>query len=232
VTRLRADRGMTLVEMMIAMVIAMIVSLAAFGLIDYTMRRSADVTNRVDANQRGRTALDVITRQLRSQVCQASGTPPMVNGTNNPSDATHASFFVDLTDDSDTTMAPQLHTLTYDAANARIVESDWTAKLNANPNVDPTYSGTPATRVLLTDVRPIPGVPVFSYYAFGSSSAMVLPLDATELADVARIAVNFRVTPHNADAGDPDPRASIDFQDQVSVRLVDPNADDPHPQCA
>jgi Prokaryotic N-terminal methylation motif len=232
VNRARSDRGMTIVEMLVAMVVTMIVSLAAFALIDFTMRRMADVTGRVDADQRGRLAMDIITRQLRSQVCQPSGTVPMLNSTANPSDDTHASFFVDLTDDSDTTMAPQLHTLAYDAANYRIVETDWTAKASANPNADPTYSGTPTTRVLLTDARPIPGVPMFSYYAFGTTAPMTLPLDASELADIARIGVNFRATPSNAPKTDPDPRGSIDFQDRVTVRLVDPNSDDPHPQCA
>jgi hypothetical protein len=177
--------------------------------------------------------MDLITRQLRSQVCQPSGTPPMVNSTANPTDATHASFFVDLTNDSDPTIAPQLHTLTYDAANLRIVESDWTAKVSANPSlVDPTYSGTPTTRVLLTDVRPIPGVPMFSYYDFGSTTALAVPVAAADLGDISRVAVNFRVTPSGASAANPDPRGSLDFQDQVTVRNVDPNSDDPHPQCA
>jgi prepilin-type N-terminal cleavage/methylation domain-containing protein len=232
VTRLRSDRGMTLVEMMVAMVIAVVVSLAAFSLIDFTMRRSADVAGRVDADQRGRVAMDQITRQLRSQVCQPSGTPPMVNSTTNPTDAAHASFFVDLTNDSDPTVAPQLHTLTYDATKRQIVESAWTAKVNANPSVDPTYSGTGTTRVLLTDVRPIPGVPVFSYYAFGSTTPMAVPVAAGNLDDISSVAVNLRVTPTGASTAVADPAGSIDFKNQVTVRLVDPNADDPHPQCA
>jgi type II secretory pathway pseudopilin PulG len=227
VNRARSDRGMTIVEMLVAMVVAMIVSLAAFALIDFTMRRTADVTGRVDADQRGRLAMDTISRQLRSQVCQPSGTVPMLNSTANPSDDTHAS-----TDGSDTTMAPQLHTLAYDAANYRVVETDWTAKASANPSVDPTYSGTPTTRVVLTDARPIPGVPMFSYYAFGTTTPMTLPLDASELADIARIDVNFRATPSNAPKTDPDPRGSIDFQNRITVRSVDPNSDNPHPECA
>jgi prepilin-type N-terminal cleavage/methylation domain-containing protein len=232
VTRLRDARGMTLVEMMIAMVVAVIISLGAFALIDFSMRRSADIAGRVDADQRGRVAMDLITRQLRSQVCQPSGTPPMVNSATNPTDATHASFFVDLTNDSDPTVAPQLHTLTYDAAKLQIVESDWTATVPSDPSVDPTYSGSPTTRVLLTDVRPIPGVPMFSYFAFGSTAPMAVPVAATNLGDISSIAVNLRVTPSRAPATVADPSGSIDFKNQVTVRLVDPNADDPHPQCA
>jgi prepilin-type N-terminal cleavage/methylation domain-containing protein len=231
---LAGDRGMTLVEMMIAMVIAMVISLASFALIDFTMRRAGDVAGRVDADQRGRIALDQITRQLRSQVCQISGTPPMVGGTaTNPTDANDASFFVDLTNDSDPTVAPQLHTLAYQGAPSyRIVESDWTAKAPTSPSVDPTYTGSPTTRVLLTDVLPIGTTPVFSYYdALGNP--LTGSLSGPTLAKVARIDVAFRSTPSGAaKTGNPDPRGSVDFQDRVTVRLVDPNADNPHPQCA
>jgi prepilin-type N-terminal cleavage/methylation domain-containing protein len=227
------ERGMTLVEMMIAMVIAMILSLAAFALIDFTMRRAGEVAGRVDADQRGRVALDQITRQLRSQVCQASGTLPMVATATNPSDANDASFYVDLTNDSDPTVAPQLHTLAYQGApNYRIVETDWTATAPSNPRVNPTYSGTPMTRVLLTDVLPIGTTPVFSYYdALGN--ALTGTLSAATAGKVARIDVAFRATPSGAaKTGNADPRGSVDFQDRVTVRLVDPNADTPHPQCA
>jgi hypothetical protein len=50
----------------------MIVSLATFALIETTMKKSGDAAARVEAAQRGRVAMDIITRQLRSQVCITS----------------------------------------------------------------------------------------------------------------------------------------------------------------
>ena len=61
--------GFTLPELLVTLAIALIVSLATFSLIDIVMSRSGEIGARVDTTQRGRTAMDQITRQLRSQVC-------------------------------------------------------------------------------------------------------------------------------------------------------------------
>jgi prepilin-type N-terminal cleavage/methylation domain-containing protein len=230
------ERGMSLVEMMIAMVIAMVISLASFALIDFSMRRAGEVAGRVDADQRGRVAMDTITRQLRSQVCQQTGTPPMVGGTaTNPTDANDASFFVDLSNGSSPAVNPQLHTLSYQGApNYRIVESDWTPTVPGSAKVDPKYTGSPTTRVLLSDVLPIGTTPVFSYYD-AAGNQLTGTLSGTTLGQVARIDIAFRAAPSGTTKVtpvNPDPRGSIDMQDRVTVRIVDPNADTPHPQCA
>ena len=79
--RLRAEeRGFTLIEMLTAMSIGVIVSFAIFSLVEVTMRRSADISNRVDTTQRARTAMDQITRQLRSQVCTQRGDGSQIRG--------------------------------------------------------------------------------------------------------------------------------------------------------
>ena len=70
--RLRAEDGFTLPELLVTMAIALIVSLATFSLIEVVMKRSGDIGARVETTQRGRTAMDLITRQLRSQVCAAA----------------------------------------------------------------------------------------------------------------------------------------------------------------
>jgi type II secretory pathway pseudopilin PulG len=67
--RLAREDGMTLPELLVTLTIAMVISLATFSLVEVTMRRSGEVSARVDAVQRGRFAMDEMTRQLRSQVC-------------------------------------------------------------------------------------------------------------------------------------------------------------------
>ncbi len=67
--RLRSEDGFTLPELLITMAIAMIVSLATFTLIEIVMKRSGEVGARVETTATARTAMDQITRQLRSQVC-------------------------------------------------------------------------------------------------------------------------------------------------------------------
>ena len=72
-SRLTDERGMTLPEVMVTMVIALIMSLATFALVDVTMRQTKEISDRVDGVQRGRVAMDLMTRQLRSQVCLGDG---------------------------------------------------------------------------------------------------------------------------------------------------------------
>src|SRR5689334_13085373 len=76
---LRDERGFTLPELLITLVIAMIVSLATFSLIEVVMRKAGETQARVAAAQRGRMAMDTMVRQMRSQVClnTANPTPPM-----------------------------------------------------------------------------------------------------------------------------------------------------------
>ena len=226
---LRAERGMTLVETLIAMVIGVLISLAVFSLVDFTMRRSGEIAGRVDADQRGRLAMDAITRQLRSQVCQVSGTPPMYSRAGNTTDGANATFFVDLSDGSNATQAAEMHTLAFDSTKHQIVERDYTATQPTDPSVDPTYSATPArTRTLLSDVYQVNATPVFQYYNFAGAQ-LAAPVTGANLGSIAAIQITFDAVPPRGRVGD---RGSVVFQDRISVREVDPNAADPEPECA
>jgi prepilin-type N-terminal cleavage/methylation domain-containing protein len=230
IRRLRAQDGFTLVEMLAAIAIAMVVSLAAFSLIDAVLRRTGETTGRVDATQRGRIAMDTVTRQLRSQVCLPSGTPSMFSRTGNLTDRDTATFFVDFSDGSQATKAPELHSIAFDAANARIVESDYVSADPATSLKDPAYPTTP-TRVntLATDVAAVDAsTPVFRYYTFNGVQ-LNSPLSAADLKTVAQIKVAFRAMPPR---GKPTDRGTVVFQAQVFVRNVDPNAAIPNPVCA
>jgi prepilin-type N-terminal cleavage/methylation domain-containing protein len=227
--RLREQDGFTLPELLVAITVAMVVSLAAFSLIEFVMKQTGQATGRIDATQRGRIAMETITRQLRSQVCLPSGTPSMVNRTSNVSDADDVSFFVDFHDGSDPAIAPDLHTVSFDAANRQIVESDIVGGKNANPVVDLPYTGTPVKKTLLTDVVALPdGTPVFRYYAF-DGTALPSPVTAANLKKIAQIKIAFMALPSR---GKPTDRGTVVFQDQIFVRAVDPNVAIPNPTCA
>ena len=96
--RLSSERGMTLPEVLVTMVIALVLSLATFALVDVTIRRTGEISQRVDGVQRGRVAMDLMTRQLRSQVCLGPNAPSsrsIVAGT-----ATSVTFYVEMGDPS------------------------------------------------------------------------------------------------------------------------------------
>jgi prepilin-type N-terminal cleavage/methylation domain-containing protein len=232
-TRPRNQDGFTLPEMLIAMTIALAVSLASFSLIEFTMKRSGDISGRVDATQRGRTAMDTVTRQLRSQVCLPSGTAAMFSRAANTTDNVDATFFVDFSDGGDRSIAPDLHSISYDAANTQLIENDYAGGKNATPAVDLPYNGTPVRRVLLTGVTQIDAAtPIFSYYASDGTRLGTGATFAVTGADLKRIAL-IKVAFHTAAGRGQDTGPNgVDLQDQVFVRSFDPNTASTTSTCA
>ena len=228
--RLRNEDGMTLPEMLIAISIALVVSFAAFTLIEVVMRRTAETQGRVEASQKGRAAMDTMTRQLRSQVCLATNVPPMAAAADNS-----VSFYTDLTDPA-ANANPELHTITYDPTLRTIVERDFVASSGTPPAV--TYPTTPTrTRTLAENVVLQGSTPLFRFYAYNAPSPgvtprpdtlLTTPLSATNLGLVARIEISFRTLIPRATSN----RGSIVLQDQVYVRAADPNDPAPTPTCA
>ena len=234
---LRREDGFTLPEMLTAISMAVIISLAAFTLIEVTMHRAGETAARTDTNQRARAAMDTMTRELRSEVCLNKTTPPIVSGTD-----TSVGFYSDFTDQSNPDVPPVYRVLTFDGA--RITENDYVGTSNhAKP---PTFAydlskGT--TRVVLSNAlayrapKATVDTPVFTYYAYDAANPpqtsvkLTTPLTAADRARVARIDVNFRATASTQRGPDGKSRAvskfSLPVQDQVQVREADPNAYDP-----
>jgi prepilin-type N-terminal cleavage/methylation domain-containing protein len=228
----RGEEGFTLPELLVAMVIGTMILLAAFGLLDTTVSVGTNVNKRVDATQRGRAAMALIVRDLRSQVC-LPGDPP-VGSLRGGSDRS-VDVYTDLGNGSAAT-PPQRRTITFDPTTRRITESIYNPIGSAGSYVFPT---TPtATRTLLTDVAQDGTTPVFRYYPVDTTPdndaqspaalAATSGLAATALDDVARIVVAFRVFPAGSTAAN---GRSVVMQDEVYRRAIDPNATDPTPEC-
>jgi prepilin-type N-terminal cleavage/methylation domain-containing protein len=250
-TRARRQDGFTLPELLIALSMSLIVAFAALTLIEVTMRKTDDTQNRVTSVQRGRMAMDTITRQLRSQVCLNTSTPAMSPpaGWGVNTDANNAIFYVDFTDGS--APNPELHLITYDAANRQLIESDY--KNQGTGGAGGTFSYKPpsspsSTKVLLNNVIPYTPpktasnpspqpVPIFQYFAY--NDAVTPPRPSTQLtgsltpaqqATIARVDITFKALPEHASASAQN--AGVMFQDEVYVREADPNAVAPTPTCA
>jgi prepilin-type N-terminal cleavage/methylation domain-containing protein len=233
---LRRQNGFTLPEMLTAISMAMIISLAAFTLIEVTMHRAGETAARVDTNQRARAAMDTITRQLRSEVCLNKTTPPIVSGTD-----TSVGFYADFTDQSNSDVPPVYHVLTF--SGGRITENDYAGTSNHAKPPTFTYDLTKGTtRVVLSNAqvyrapKATVDTPVFQYYAYDNANPpqtsvrLPTPLSATDRARVARIDVTFRATASTKQTpAGPKPVSTftLPVQDQVQVREVDPNSYDP-----
>ena len=226
-SRMREEHGFTLPEVMSAMFIALIVSLASFALIDFTIRRAGEVAGRVEATQKGRAAMDTITQHMRSQVCLNSTTPPLsFAGTN------RVTFYSDLSNPADNE-PPARHTLTYDPTARTLVQAQYDGT-RAGSNV--TYPALPSrTRLLAENVVPdTPNAPIFKYYGYDTATpprpvaelrpaSSTVSLAATDLARTVRLEVSFRALP--PDTKSAVARSSILLRDDVYVRAADP--DDP-----
>jgi Tfp pilus assembly protein PilW len=215
-TRLHAEDGFTLVELLTAMVIGMVVLFGAFTVIDGAFNVNANVSGRSDATQRGRAAMDEITRQLRSQVC-ASGTSRVLSAS-----PTQVTFTADL---SNGTRRPDKRQIAYDAATDTITQSVWDGTSGSVPNVQ--FGATARTRVLVTDTDADPAATpagaVFTYSAItpntdGASFTLLgSTVPADDLDRIARIDIAYVTRPANA--GSIDSRA-VTFKDSVITRAL------------
>jgi prepilin-type N-terminal cleavage/methylation domain-containing protein len=222
-TRARSEDGFTLPELLTSISIALIVSLATFSLIEFTIRRSGEVQGRVEATQKGRAAMDVITQHMRSQVCLSSDTPPL-----QIADANQVTFYTDLSDGTQG-LPPEKQSITYDPAARTLIERDF---VGTRQGQDVVYPASPTrVRTLAENVVPATaGDPIFKYYAFDEAVdpprptvLLATPLVATDRARAVRVEINFRALPPQAQSATA--RGSILLHDEIYVRAADP--DDP-----
>ena len=105
-----------------------------------------------------------------------------------------------------------------------------------------TWPNPPATKLLLDDVtrRPIPPLPApqdtafFHYYAYSLANPprptilLPTPLTLADRARVAKIEIGFTTLPPRAK---PSPASSVTLQNEVYIRVADPNDPAPTPTC-
>lgn len=250
-TRLASESGFSLVELLVTVALGMIVLLATGSLLEASGRASGGVQDRVDAVQRGRTAMESITQRLRSQVCLASNLPAIARG-----EANEMWFYTDLGDHSTTAFLPEARKLRYVAGaagqNGSIVEDVYdTVQIRTTPDLtrDATFAQTPSrTRTIIADVelaedtddRDADGNrteirPLFDYYRFlgvdpaTPNDRLAAPISTADAARVVRVAVGFDSRPTIS----PRTRTQLDTRTEtdVFVRTADPTDPDNSPSC-
>lgn len=215
---------MTLVELIVGLSVGLVVLFASFAVLGRATEASHEIADRQEAVQRGRTAMDLITRQLRSQVCLGEGAEPITYG-----DANSVSFYADLSDGSQNVAR---RTLTFvppaGGTPGRIVED---VRFGQGIYPDLTFpSSADTSRVLLggADRAVTSGGaerPVFSYFAFqpgsptGDLQQLPVPLSADDASRAIMVQVAFMTLPDRERPRDAD---SLTLQDNVYVRIADP----------
>ena len=155
------EAGFALTELLVAMSVGLIVLMAAFLLLDRAHSASNEISDRQDAVQRGRQAMEYLTRQVRSQVCLGNTTEPITYGS--PDQVT---FYADLSDGSQNV---ERRNIIYDPS-ARTITEEVFPGVGVYPSL--TFSSTPAeSRVLLSRVERVPATPFLRYFAYDPNGA-------------------------------------------------------------
>lgn len=225
--RARSESGHTLMELVVAMAIGMGILLIAFHLLDRSLGLTREVSDRVDAVQRGRLAMDTMTRQLRSQVCLGAQAA-LVSASGDS-----VTFYSNLT----AAGVPEKDTFTFDEAAGKLTQ---TRLLGTNAAPNTTFTTPARVNTLLNNAArngasPTAN-PVFTYYGFDASSPpkavlQLTPMPLTQLQreHTARIVISFVSRPLQAKTTTK--RAAV-LTDEIFVRSADPNDPAPVPKCA
>jgi Tfp pilus assembly protein PilW len=195
----RGEHGFTLVEMLVTLVTGIIVILATLSVLDISIGESSRISERVDADQRGRLAMEKILQELHSSCIAAGVTPVEANSTGTVlkliSQTGSETFFPNVTE----------HVITYTEATHTLSDASFvsTEEKTRGEWLFPTTATR--TQTLLTGVSEsieektgLPS-PIFKYYRYEggnlSTTALTTPLSATQANETAAVAVRFTTAP-------------------------------------
>jgi hypothetical protein len=213
IASLRDERGTTLIELMVASAAGIVVFFALTTVIVATMRSSARVSARVEADQSARIASTRIMEQLRS-ACIA----PRVAPVRPESTGTSLRFVHEI--GSGAVLTPVLSRI--DLVGKTLTQYDYKAIPGwSAPNWK--FEATPyLQRELATGIAPIPpSSSIFAYKAYAKgtvSEVLPTPLTVSNAARAVKVSVAFSASPRNTPVADTGGATRI--QDTALLRLT------------
>jgi type II secretory pathway pseudopilin PulG len=223
-SRLRDDAGFTLTELLVAMTVGIGVLFALIGLLDTSTRLSASTVDRIETSARARLAMDLLTRQVRSQLCLGTDLPALTAAT-----PTSMTFYGSIAPEA-SPLIVQRRTLTYDAATKRLLQTVWTGA-GTRPNV--TFDTAPQSTVIAEGIVPDGTDPIFEYYRFqvpagGGTARPALitttPLGTDDLARTVQVGFNLLALGRRS-------TTRVQMSSTVYVRTSNPTNPDNSPLC-
>lgn len=225
------ERGYALTELIAALAVGMVVLLAIFGLLDFSIRAQAETVDRVEALQRGRLGMEVMTQQIRAQQCLGTGRPPIV-----AANGSSLEFYAGLADAGAEFQQVERRALFFrEVADGKgdVVERVFVGQGRLP---DPVFPENPTReRVLVSDVAPTESTPLFEYFAFDEANPgqmtppLATPLEEADRHRVVQIGISFRARIERGGA-DEEARDTV-LQNRVFVRTADPQRSRGGAQC-
>lgn len=212
---MREERGVTIVELVVATLAGTTVFLGLTMVVIGAMHQTTRVTKHIHATQEARTVLQQIVTELHSS-CVAADVAPIQE----KSSGSSMSFVYQT--GSAASLTPVLHQVTL--SNGTLSRSTYNQTGGATPKW--TFSTTPAsTKTLLTGVSAVSeSVPLFRYYKYENGQISTTPLSAPLSAANAAVAVQvnlaLKVSPPNSTVADT--KAPGIVQDSALLRFSPP----------
>ncbi len=225
-SRLRDDRGLTLIELLVSMLMATVVIGALLTILQISTKQATLVSDRVQTNQLGRTAMTRVVDELRSG-CLAAGFSPIQE----KSSENELIFRNAYSSEAVIPNAKEAKTAGTGAFEHQIVWSpsaktltDYTYKSTSGegsefkfPEITSNHSNaTPTTGVLLANnVTQTGTTPIFQYYKYAkaSSSSSTTPYGTLE-------SINPKYIPLKAETEKGEEEEKENSANQVSSVLI------------
>ena len=240
--RRSSARGFTLLELLVSMLIGLIVTGAAFSVLEFTTSDVKLTTERAHLDQAGRVALENIMLKLHSS-CVAAELRPIQIGSNENELAllSERSLLNKYNEPASSPTEVRERKIVFNSAAKTLTEKSWPT---LSPKFEASEPATPTTLLLLKGVRRTvqegKEVPIFRYYRYYKSGDTIptgdttLPygeLNPTPLASaamackteterVAKVAVSFTLAPEGNEGVFAKGYRPIAFEDSAILRLA------------
>ncbi|GIK77374.1 MAG: hypothetical protein EDQ89_06805 [Acidobacteria bacterium] len=212
------ERGITIVELLVSMLIGLTVLGGIVTLVTVTARSSGRVSERVAADQIARPMMTRIMNELHS-TCVSPGLAPILAG----SDGSSVSFIHGTGSAVAVTPAKRTVELNGDV----LTDSTYERTGGTAPNW--TFATSPSqTYKLLENVGTIDSTPVFRYYAYENgviaTDPLPTPLSDDDAARTVEVAVAISVSPSKSGTSGEE-GAPVQLSDSAFVRFSPSNED-------
>jgi prepilin-type N-terminal cleavage/methylation domain-containing protein len=218
----RDERGYTLVELLVGMVISLVVLSAILAMVQVATGDQSRVSDHVVANQRGRPAMNRIIDALHS-ACISPGLAPVREN------SSASSLIVYSKAGSAVSPVPNRHVFSF-------AEGELTEKVAIGSGAEPSKwsFGSETSPAQVVDGvssaeigEPPEAVPYFRYFAYEggqvATTPLPTPLSKDDAANVVQVDIAFTVAPSAGAVGDP--TALITLTDSATLR-IEPASED------
>jgi Tfp pilus assembly protein PilW len=233
------EHGFTLVEMLVTLVTGILVTLATLSVLDISISQSSRISERVDADQRGRLAMEKIIQELHSSCTSYEAIPV--------GEESNAEKLVLVSQPSSAAVLTSVtqHVITYNEAKHTLTDTSYPSTNTASELDTPWKFATTAsgTQTLLTGVNKtvvkegetMKTVPIFQYFKYSGSELSSTPLaDSPHLEkenaeNTAEVTVSFNTAPTSERTTG---ARTVDLSDSAVLRFDPASATGSNEPCA